>query len=93
MPSTYRRDQGRTRRWGGARAIKPAVTTYRVLFCIAAFVGAVQGLDAVINFSDAMLGLMAAPNLLATLLLVPLLMKMTREYFGKLERGEFEVHK
>lgn len=38
--------------------------------------------------TDALTGLMAAPNLIAVLVLSPLIFKMTREYFAKLEAGE-----
>lgn len=69
----------------GAKGLVP----YRILFCILAFVGAVWKSDAVLNFSDIMLGLMVVPNLIAVLLLLPKLKAATNEYFAKLKRGEF----
>ena len=81
------------RKFGGDKSIRPAVTIYKAVFCFAAFIGAVKGLDAVINVSDSMLGLMAAPNLLACLLLTPLVMKMSKKYFTRLKDGEFPVQK
>jgi len=38
--------------------------------------------------TDTLTGLMAAPNLIALLVLSPLIFKMTREYFAKLDAGE-----
>jgi AGCS family alanine or glycine:cation symporter len=73
--------------------VKPAVATYKALFCVAAFFGSVFSLDLVVNFSDAMLGMMAVPNLIACLLLAPLLLKMTKSYFDRLKAGEFDVQK
>jgi AGCS family alanine or glycine:cation symporter len=78
------------RRFGSGNTAA-AVSVYRGVFCVAAFVGAVFGLDPVVNFSDSMLGMMAAPNLLACLLLSPLVVRMTRDYFGRLKAGAFDV--
>jgi len=43
---------------------KRAVFVYRILFCAAAYLGAVKPLQMVWDFSDVMNGLMAVPNLL-----------------------------
>ena len=50
---------------GGERALKP----YRVVFCVAAGIGAVISLESVWAVSDIANGLMAIPNLLGLLLL------------------------
>lgn len=63
---------------------------YRIVFCCLAFVGAVWKSSAVLNFSDIMLGLMVVPNLIAVYLLFPVLRRASKEYFAKLERGEFK---
>ncbi|MCA9563304.1 MAG: alanine:cation symporter family protein, partial [Myxococcales bacterium] len=81
------------RRLAGDGAIKGAVTLYRGLFCVAAYIGAVRGLDVVLNFSDAMLGLQAVPNLIACFMLLPVILKITKTYFKSLEAGEFKVYK
>jgi AGCS family alanine or glycine:cation symporter len=59
----------------GARAIVP----YRVLWCIAAFVGAVTQLDFAWQLADTLNALMAVPNLIALLALSPVLVQLTRE--------------
>ena len=81
------------RRFMGTEAMAPAVAVYRGVFCIAAFMGSVWSLDVVLNVSDSMLGLMAVPNLLACLLLTPMVMKMSQSYFKRLKAGEFKVYK
>ena len=49
----------------GGRAVLP----YRVLFALAAYLGAIQNLDTVWNLSDIFNALMAVPNLISLLLL------------------------
>ena len=66
---------------------------YRVVFCLFAVVGSVWANEAVLNFSDSMLGLMIAPNLIAVWLLLPRVKKATDEYFRKLKAGEFQTYK
>ena len=62
----------------GENAAKP----YLVVFCVLIVVGAVADLTLAWNISDTMNGLMAIPNLLALLLLSPVVVKLTREYFA-----------
>lgn len=61
----------------GVRVIIP----FRILWVVAVFVGAVAQLDLVWMFADTLNGLMAIPNLIALLLLSPLVFRLTREYF------------
>ena len=56
---------------------------YRLLFIIALFVGSIYKLDAVVNFSDACNGLMAVPNLIVTLALLPVVVRETKDYFRR----------
>ncbi|MCA9519523.1 MAG: sodium:alanine symporter family protein [Myxococcales bacterium] len=70
-----------------------AVMPYKIIFCAMIMVGAVINLKDVINFSDAMLGLMAIPNLIAALLLFPRVNRKTSEYFARLRKGDFDVKK
>jgi len=60
---------------------KKAVTPYRCLYIGFIVIGSVLSLDNVINFSDAMNGLMAFPNLIALVVLAPLVSKLTVDYF------------
>jgi AGCS family alanine or glycine:cation symporter len=59
----------------GPRTIMP----YRVLWTIAAFVGAVTHLDLAWTIADTLNALMAVPNLIALLALSPVVVKLTRE--------------
>ncbi|NQZ01766.1 MAG: sodium:alanine symporter family protein [Bdellovibrionales bacterium] len=65
---------------------------YKLVFCIAAVIGAVWSLGPIIAFSDIMLGLMVIPNLIAVLLLTPKLRKEVNGYFRRLKNGEFAEH-
>jgi len=56
---------------------------YDVIYLIALFCGAVWSLDVVINLLDTAFACMAFPNMLATLILAPRVMRATREYLKK----------
>lgn len=73
----------------GRRAIVP----YRIFFVGLIFIGAVWKLGPVLNFSDATFGLVAVPNLIAILLLAPRIRALSRDYFGRLKRGEMVRYK
>ncbi|MDR2694778.1 MAG: sodium:alanine symporter family protein [Deltaproteobacteria bacterium] len=62
----------------GRGASKP----FYCVFTLVVPVGALGGLDFVWNFSDLFNGLMAIPNLIALLLLSPVVFKLAREYFS-----------
>jgi AGCS family alanine or glycine:cation symporter len=79
----------------GERAIdylfgEKGLMPYRIAYCIFAFVGAIWAIGPVLNFSDIMLALMAVPNLIGVLILLPLLRKSTAEYRKKLKANSFE---
>ncbi|MND76285.1 Amino-acid carrier protein AlsT [compost metagenome] len=63
----------------GTKAILP----YRLLWVLAVPFGAVAQLDFAWLLSDTLNGLMAIPNLIALLLLSPVVIKLTRNYFAK----------
>ena len=63
----------------GVKSILP----YRILFCLFVVVGATTELDIVWTFSDITNGLMAFPNLIALLLLSPIIAKETKKYLAK----------
>jgi len=67
------------------------VVPYRIVFCIAHFLGAVYSLELVWAFGDMALGLMTIPNLISILLLTGLVKGWVREYVdeGKLEPPKF----
>jgi AGCS family alanine or glycine:cation symporter len=66
------------------------VMPYRIVFCIAHFLGAVYSLELVWAFGDMALGLMTVPNLISILLLTGVVKGWTKEYVaeGKLEPPE-----
>jgi alanine or glycine:cation symporter, AGCS family len=57
-----------------------AVFRYRMVYIIFILFGAWRPLDDVINFCDALNGLMAIPNLVALLVLAPVVVKLTKDY-------------
>jgi AGCS family alanine or glycine:cation symporter len=62
------------------------ITPFRVLWVIGIFVGTQMSLELVWKMTDALNGLMAIPNLIALLLLSPVVFKLTKEYFEKENR-------
>jgi AGCS family alanine or glycine:cation symporter len=65
---------------------KRATIPYRLLWVAVAFIGAwggLQQLGLIWDIADTLNGLMAVPNLIAVLLSVKLLKKLTNEYFGQ----------
>lgn len=63
----------------GVKAIKP----FRILWVVAVPIGTVIGLDFVWLLADTFNALMALPNLIALLLLSPVVFKLTRDHFNK----------
>ncbi|MBL4902903.1 MAG: sodium:alanine symporter family protein [Desulfocapsa sp.] len=63
----------------GVRAIMP----FRVLWIVAVPIGATANLSFIWLVADTLNALMALPNLIALLLLSPVVFKLTREYFTK----------
>ena len=61
---------------------------YKWIFVFMVFLGAMVKLDFILNFSDAVLGLMAIPNLIANIMLTPKLKKSLKSYEKKLKAGE-----
>jgi AGCS family alanine or glycine:cation symporter len=68
----------------GVRIIKP----FRVAWCIAVFVGATIQLAFVWLLADTLNALMAIPNLIALVLLSPVVFALTREFFQSRGRSE-----
>ena len=61
---------------------KKAVMPYRIVFIIFVGIGAVAKLDIVWLVSDVFNGLMAIPNLIGLLVLTPVVVKETKNYFN-----------
>ena len=65
-----------------------AVLPFRVFWVIAVPFGAISQLDFAWLVADTLNGMTAIPNLLSLLLLSPVILKLTREYFGSEEVGD-----
>ena len=66
----------------GHKAVKP----YQLLFVIVIVLGAVADLTLVWDISDTLNGLMAIPNLIGLLLLSPVVIKVTKDYFKAIKK-------
>ena len=58
-----------------------ASIAYKIIFILFAIVGATMSLSDAWNLADALNGFMAIPNLIAILILSPVIMKLVREHF------------
>ncbi len=63
----------------GLRVVRP----YRIVFCVAVFFGAMTELTMVWNLADIANGLMALPNLIGLLCLLPVVLKESRHSWGE----------
>lgn len=59
------------------------VRPYRVVYCVFVFIGAVWAKDLVWKFVDAVITIMTVPNLIALIILAPVVVKMTEQYFSQ----------
>lgn len=73
----------------GSKAVLP----YKWIFVAMVLVGSYQTLDVVVNFSDAMIGLLVIPNMIACLLLSGKVAGWSKEYFEKLRTGQIKPYK
>lgn len=60
-----------------------AAVPYRIVWLVVIYVGAVSTLQVVWNIADTLNGLMAFPNLVSVLGLMPVLRKLQKEFFAK----------
>jgi len=66
-----------------------AVRTYRWFYIGFILIGALWKFDDVINFCDALNGLMAIPNLIALIALAPIVSQLVKNYFQRLKNSSF----
>jgi alanine or glycine:cation symporter, AGCS family len=66
---------------------------YKLLFCIFIIIGAAANLGIVLDFSDAMIFIMALPNIVGLYLLAPVVKRELDKYLGKLKSGEIQPTK
>ncbi len=67
------------------------VVVFRIIFILFVIVGAVNKLDAVLDFSDAMVLGMAFPNIIGSIILAPQVLKKVRDYWSRYQSGEMEI--
>jgi AGCS family alanine or glycine:cation symporter len=65
-----------------------SVLPFRLLWVIAVPFGAISQLDFAWLVADTLNGMMAIPNLLSLLLLSPVILKLTKEYFAEDDDAE-----
>lgn len=63
------------------------IAPYRVLYVLAFVAAGFVKLELVWTFADVANGFMALPNLYSLIVLAPLLLKLTRDYFSRMEKG------
>ena len=66
----------------GEKSVKP----FRYLYALFVFFGCVWGVELVWHFVDMVITFMTIPNLIALLLLSPVVMKETRDYFKEMKK-------
>ena len=66
----------------GEKLIKP----YRYLYALFVFLGSIWGIDLVWHFVDMVITFMTVPNLIALLLLAPVVSKEIKSYFSEMKR-------
>lgn len=62
-----------------------AVLKFKVVFVVFTFIGAVWKLGVVLDFSDAMAGLMVIPNLIGMVMLVRKVLSASEDYFSRMK--------
>jgi len=67
---------------------RKAVYVYRMLYVLAVFIGPYLTVSVVWDTADVFNGLMAFPNLVALILLSPVVARSTKDYFRRLKKGE-----
>ena len=65
---------------------------FKLLFCVFVALGCILQLDAVLDFSDALVFLVALPNILGLYILAPIIKKELRIYQQKLKDGRISAH-
>jgi AGCS family alanine or glycine:cation symporter len=63
-----------------------SVRYYNYVYCLFVFFGCIWGIDLVWHFVDTVITFMTIPNLIALLLLAPVVVKETRHYIGVMKR-------
>jgi AGCS family alanine or glycine:cation symporter len=59
------------------------VLPYRMVYCVVIFIGAISGIEAIWQFGEVALALMALPNLIAILALSGVTNRISKEYYSR----------
>lgn len=62
---------------------------YNYFYICTIFIGSITTIDMVVNLIDGMFALMAIPTMLGTILLAPKVIKASKDYFMRKNRGDF----
>jgi len=73
----------------GEKVIKP----YYYVYALFVFLGSIWGIDIVWHFVDMVITFMTIPNLIALLLLTPVIISETRKYFAAMKKEKLEKNK
>jgi len=66
---------------------------FKVVFCIFVVIGAASNLGAVVDFSDAMIFVMALPNVIGLYLLAPVVKRELDSYLARVKSGEIKSYR
>ncbi|MEO8459316.1 MAG: alanine/glycine:cation symporter family protein [Dokdonella sp.] len=72
---------------------KAVAIGYKLLFCVFIVIGAASNLAAVVDFSDAMIFVMALPNIIGLYLLAPVVKRDLDSYFARVRSGEIRNYR
>ncbi len=67
-----------------------AEIVFKILFCVFGALGCMIQLDAVLEFSDALVFVIALPNILGLYILAPIIKRELKSYQARLKSGEIE---
>ena len=76
--------------FGETRAVS---LSFKLVFCTFVVIGAASNLAAVVDFSDAMIFVMALPNLIGVYLLSPVIKRELNSYMARVRSGEIRSYR
>lgn len=72
---------------------KKVAVGYKLVFCVFVVIGAASNLGAVVEFSDAMIFIMALPNVIGLYLLSPVVKRELASYLSRVKSGEIRNYR
>ncbi len=67
-----------------------AVIPFKLAYVVVIFLGVLLELKALVNLADGLNAMMLVPNLIGTIILLPVVLRAARRYFRRLDAGEFK---